>query len=107
MEYTNDSESEAIRFLKGLENTYWCRHCRQGLFFYHDCPLSLGFKIPSIFFNMTTPTTCSVNPYPRYLQHRMRDNRLVNTFRQAYPEACGKENPTRYCYEKFHHDFTL
>ena len=37
MEYTFGSESEAIRSIVRIENTYWCRHCRRGLFFYNEC----------------------------------------------------------------------
>lgn len=39
MDYTFRSESEAVRSLvsKRFQNTYWCRHCRRGLFFYSEC----------------------------------------------------------------------
>jgi len=37
LEYTFGSESEAIRSIVRIENTYWCRHCRRGLFFYNEC----------------------------------------------------------------------
>jgi hypothetical protein len=37
MQYTFGSESEAIRSLTCLEHTYWCRHCKRGLFFYPKC----------------------------------------------------------------------
>jgi len=40
MEYTFGSESEAIRSLVGLENAYWCRHCKRRLFFYSECSQS-------------------------------------------------------------------
>jgi hypothetical protein len=37
MDYTFESETEAINSLVGLENQYWCRHCKSGLFFHSQC----------------------------------------------------------------------
>jgi len=48
MEHTFSSESEA-KSIVGLEIAYWCRHCKRGSSFIPNVPVTLGFKILSLF----------------------------------------------------------
>jgi hypothetical protein len=78
MKRTFRSDIETIRYLAVLENLFWYRYCKRGLFFY---PICWQIRYLASFFSMAATTTfkhvstCQGNPHS-LLCRRVSANRL-------------------------------